>query len=77
MKGLRAAHLIDRLMHRLYDRRSKRLRHVADTETDNLLIRICRRVSVYLLADRAEKIASRQLLVIVINLIHMYSPSSH
>ena len=57
------------------DRRSDGLRYIADPQTDQLLIRVCVRICIHLFRNGAEQITARKLLIIIIYLKHMYTPS--
>ena len=60
MKGFRVSHLIHCIMKRLYESRHDGLRDVADSKTDDLLIRICGSIGIHLFCDGRKQIASRQ-----------------
>ena len=58
-KGLRPAHFIDSLVQCLNNRGRQRLRHIADSHTDQRSIRMLRHICVRLLRNRGKQIASR------------------
>ena len=64
-------HLIDGFMHSFNNCRCNRLCHVTDAKADNLFVRICFAVGIYLLCNRTEKVASRKFLIIIIDLVHV------
>ena len=72
VEGLGMSHLVHRLVQRLNDRRGKRLCDVSDSETYDLLVRMCRAVGADLFANRREKIASRQFQIIFIYSKHSF-----
>ena len=51
MKSLRFSHLIHRTVQCINDSRCQRLRHISDSQTDDLLIRVCCGIRIYLFTD--------------------------
>ena len=51
MKSLRFSHLIHRTVQCINDGRCQRLRHISDSQTDDLLIRVCCGIRTYLFTD--------------------------
>ena len=72
MKRGRIRHLINRAVKRLNDLRSQRLRHIADSQPDDMIRLILVRRSVLrdLSRDRREQVASLQSQIIFICLNH-------
>ena len=70
MESGRISHLIHRLVHGLNDGRSDGLGHIADTQTDNVRVRMGLRESADLLRNVAEKITARQFLIIGVDFVH-------
>ena len=68
------SHLIDSFVHRFNDRRSDRLCHITDSETDDLLLRVLCLECGYSLCDICEEIAARQLGKIFIDFKHVSNP---
>ena len=51
MKSLRFSHLVHRTVQRINDGRCQRLRHISDSQTDDLFVRVCYGIRVYLFTD--------------------------
>ena len=51
MKSLRFTHLIHRTVQRINDSRCQRLCHISDSQTDDLFVRVCCGICVYLFTD--------------------------
>ena len=69
-EGLEGAHLIHGAVEGADHRLRKRLRHISDTETDDLFVRVRVGVGCHFPRDRREEVAAGQLLVVFINLKH-------
>ena len=76
MECLCMAHLINCFVHGLDDCRCNWLCNITDTKTDDLFVRVCLLICIYLLSDGTEQLAAWQLLIVLIYMKHFCSSLS-
>src|SRR5699024_98068 len=69
------SHLLHRIVKSRDDSRRQRLRHISDTQTDNLAIRMFRLIGIHFFCYRGKQIAPRQFQIIFVDFKHDDSSS--
>ena len=67
MEAFLGAHLIGCIVHGLDHTLCQRLGHIANAQTDDLLLRVCLLISGHLVSDVHEQVAGLQLVVVLVH----------